>query len=216
MRLVLAVIIAFLLGSVPTGFWIGKIFYGKDIRKFGSGNIGATNTLRVLGTVPGIIALAIDILKGAGAVLISSHLVPTGLVLVTRPSRYLRADLAVELLSGIACIAGHNWSIFLRFKGGKGVATSCGVFLALAPRTVGISLGIFLLVAAVTRYVSLSSIIAAISFPVCAWFIEKPPDKFAITAAGIMIAFFIVFKHRSNIHRLIQGNEARLAKKNEQ
>ncbi|HOK08665.1 MAG TPA: glycerol-3-phosphate 1-O-acyltransferase PlsY [Candidatus Hydrogenedens sp.] len=186
-----AILIGYVLGSVPTGLWIGIVFYKKDIRKFGSGNIGATNAFRVLGKIPGIISLAIDVLKGFIPVLLAK------LILVNYP--YL------PLMVGISAIFGHLFSIFLLFKGGKGVATGTGVYLALAPIPTLIAGIVFLVMAFSTRMVSVGSITSAIALAILVSIIHSNDVIFVIIT--LSIAILVIYKHRSNIQRIIRGEE---------
>lgn len=187
--------ICYIIGSIPTAYIIGKLFGKCDIRQVGSGNVGATNVFRVIGHVPGIIVLIIDILKGVIAVLLA---------------RFLLHQQLIEIIAGILSIAGHTWTIFLKFKGGKGVATSLGVFTALAPIPVIIVLPIFVLIVALTKYVSLGSIIGAILLPFLIWQIEA---NIVLTLLATVVSVFILIKHIPNIKRLIAGNENKLWQK---
>jgi len=192
-----AILIAYVLGSIPTGFWMGKIFFKKDIRQFGSGNVGATNAFRALGPVPGVLALVFDILKGYASVL----WIPSVMSIEAGP--------LVQIALGCAAIAGHTWTLFLRFKGGKGVATSAGVFLALSWVGTVTVLGIFLLIFVLFKYISLASLISAACMPIVLWFYHEPNE---IIGFSIVIAFLIIIRHKQNIMRLIQGKEHRVRK----
>ncbi len=188
---ILPMFLSYLLGSIPTGLWIGLLFYKKDIRKYGSGNIGATNALRVLGKIPGAIALLFDALKG---------FVPVILVKTFLPEySYL------PLFVGISAIFGHLFSIFLLFKGGKGVATGTGVYLALAPIPTLIAGIVFFISAFSTRMVSVGSISSAITLAILTLFLYKNDIIFVIITC--LIAILVVYKHRSNIQRIIRGEE---------
>ncbi|MBN1913534.1 MAG: glycerol-3-phosphate 1-O-acyltransferase PlsY [Candidatus Omnitrophica bacterium] len=203
--LALAIIISYLTGSIPTAYIFGRIFKGIDIRKSGSGNIGATNALRVLGKKAGITVLALDILKGFLAVFILSNLLKDKILII--PPEML------GIILGIACIVGHNWTVFLNFKGGKGVATTLGVLLALAAEAAAlkISLGLVVLTWVLFflffRIVSLASIIAAISLPVYMVLFSAP---YSLTLSAIILVFFIILRHRPNINRLMQGKEKKI------
>jgi len=187
--LLIVFILSFLLGSVPFGYIIGKL-KGVDVRNYGSGNIGATNVSRVLGKKYGLLVLLLDALKGAAAVLIAKA---AGL-----PAEY-------QVLAGISAIAGHCFSPWLGFKGGKGVATALGAFLVISPKTTLVAFLIFLAVLLTTRYVSLSSITAALSYPLLYKVFENPsPFSFIVVSVG---ALLIVGKHHSNIRRLLKGEE---------
>ncbi|HOQ33600.1 MAG TPA: glycerol-3-phosphate 1-O-acyltransferase PlsY [Candidatus Hydrogenedens sp.] len=182
---------SYLLGSIPTGLWIGLLFYKKDIRKYGSGNIGATNALRVLGKIPGAIALLLDALKG---------FVPVILV-----KTFLSEYSYLPLFTGISAIFGHLFSIFLLFKGGKGVATGTGVYLALAPIPTLIAGLVFFIFAFSTRMVSVGSISSAITLAILTLFLYKNDIIFVIITC--LVAILVVYKHRSNIQRIIRGEE---------
>jgi glycerol-3-phosphate acyltransferase PlsY len=189
-------IIAYLLGSIPFGFVLVKLFRGEDVRSTGSGNIGATNVARTGSKGLAIATLALDALKGAVAVLLARFMAPdTG-----SPLPYMS-------VAALAAVLGHLFPVWLRFKGGKGVATALGVFLVLFPKAVLVSLAIFILIVAVTRYVSLGSILAAITFPIAAYFLASPEWQTLLPAA--MISLLIVIKHRANIGRLLSGTEHR-------
>ena len=198
---IVTIIVCYLLGSFPTSYLVGKVLRGIDIRKHGSGNVGATNTFRVLGAAPGILVLVLDIAKGLVAVsliapYIASHF-NTSLTLAW-----------LKILAGISVIAGHNWSIFLRFKGGKGVATSAGVLLGISAKSVGLAAIVWVIVTGVSRYVSLGSIISAVSLPIFMWLSGKEnPTLFF----GIAIAILIVVRHRANIVRLIHHRENKIS-----
>ncbi len=185
------ILLAYLLGSIPTGLWIGLLFYKKDIRKYGSGNIGATNALRVLGKIPGAIALFFDALKGFIPVIL------TKLYLPDYP--YL------PLLTGISAILGHLFSIFLFFKGGKGVATGTGVYLALAPIPTLIAGLVFFISAFSTRMVSVGSISSAIVLSLLTLFLYRNDIIFVLIT--FVVAILVIYKHRSNIQRIIRGEE---------
>ncbi|MFA5974674.1 MAG: glycerol-3-phosphate 1-O-acyltransferase PlsY [Elusimicrobiota bacterium] len=184
---------AYGIGSIPTGYWLGKFWKGIDIRQQGSGNLGATNVFRVLGKGPGAFTLLIDILKGLLPVLWCHTHFPND------------ASLAVGV--GLAAILGHTTSVFVRFRGGKGVATSAGVFLALLPEAFLASIGVFALSLLFSRIVSLSSILAALTLA-AASLIWSPSSL--QTALAFLVALFIIWKHRSNILRLWHGTEPRL------
>lgn len=201
---IISVIFAYLLGAIPSAYYAGKWFKGIDLRTVGSGNVGFTNALRTLGVVYSIPVLIVDIAKGSIAVLLAAIFLPQ--------SDWL------PIANGLAAIIGHNWTIFLGFKGGgKGVATSAGVFLALAPVPFLNALIIFLLMLAVTRYVSLSSIMAALTLAVSSGvFILLKHDSAPTTEVfifSIFVAFIIIVKHHSNIRRLIKGKEPKVGKK---
>ncbi len=188
--LVLSLAAAYLLGSIPTGLLLGKA-YGIDVRTTGSGNIGATNLYRTVGRKVGILTLIGDCLKGLIPVLVLRYVFPS-------------TDLAVW--AGLAAFCGHVFSVFLKFRGGKGVATALGVFLALAPLAVGIALAVFLLLMVVWRYVSLGSISAAAVMPPAVWLLGGSRSLIIATA---LIASIVIIRHHENIARLVAGTENR-------
>ena len=198
--LVLSIVSAYLIGAIPTAYMFGRALKGLDIREHGSKNMGATNAFRVLGKGPGIAVLLIDVLKGV---------VPT--VWVARAFG-LDDPLALVLI-GLAAVAGHNWTIFLGFKGGKGVATSLGMLIGLAVQmagmriVLGLTLAVWLLLFLTFGYVSLASICASIVFPVLTTAFNAP---FPIKATAIFLCIFIVLRHKANISRLMQGKENRV------
>ncbi len=196
--LFLGLFIAYLIGSIPTAYIIGRLLKGIDIRKFGSGNIGATNVFRVIGRLPGLIVLAIDILKGfVCATYIAGFFMYISPVM--RPDIY-------RVLVGLTAIAGHNWSIFLKFKGGKGVATSAGVIMGLIPKIFWLGFLVWVVVFSVSGYVSLASIVASISVPIAALVFGKPVE---IVVFMCILCLVIVYRHRANIKRLQKGEEKR-------
>ena len=198
-NLIAAFILSYILGSIPTSFLMGKMIKKIDIREHGSGNVGATNALRVLGTKIGIITLIIDIGKGILAVIL-------GKMIVTDPSNI------VVIAFGLLAILGHIFTIFLKFKGGKGVATAAGVFIALSPQAIGIALLVFVLTVWISKYVSLGSILAAlVLFGVeLYWNITNSFQNIELLIFVFIIAAFIIIRHKSNIKRIIAGNENRI------
>ena len=196
--LISEIILAYLIGSIPSAVWVGKIFYGIDVRKYGSGNAGATNVIRVLGYKAGIPVLIFDVFKGWFAVQLSI-LFPHA-VLSEEWITYLRIILAV------AAVAGHIFPIFAGFKGGKGVAVLAGVGISLYPLALVIALGIFILTLILSRYVSLSSIIAALVFPFIVIFLLGETNMGMIILA-ILVSIFVPVSHKKNIHRLLNGQE---------
>lgn len=188
----LAIVLAYVLGSIPTGLWLGLSLRGVDIRQHGSRNIGATNTLRVLGKGLGFLALIGDMAKGLVSV-----------VLVAQLSAWPYAP----IVCGLAAICGHTFSVFLGFRGGKGVATSAGVFLGLAPIPMAIALGVFIVVVGTTRMVSAGSILGAIAMSAAVFFFPVDPVVRGITVA---VALLVIVRHRENIQRIFAGTENRL------
>lgn len=191
---------AYILGSIPTAVWVGKRFYGLDVREHGSKNAGATNTFRVLGKKPGKIVLAIDVLKGLIAVLL-----PLTLAYTHNENTIIN----YKLFAAIFVILGHVFPLFAGFRGGKGVATSLGVIFAIHPPAAGICLAIFLLVFLTFNYVSLGAIVTAISFPIVIYFVFNV-TSLPLTIFSIVIGAAVVITHKKNILRLIQGSENKM------
>ena len=205
---------AFLFGSIPTGYVIAMI-KGVDLRKVGSGNIGATNVLRAMGKGAAIITLAGDVLKGVIPVLAVRYFYPnTGIQfsgqLVSIPLQITDTRVAFEGVIGLAAILGHNFSIFLKFKGGKGVATSLGVALALSPHAALMAATAWLLTFRISGYSSLSGLVAFALFPFCIYIIDYSAEKIAI---AVIIMALIFITHRGNIKRLITGKENKFMRK---
>jgi acyl phosphate:glycerol-3-phosphate acyltransferase len=193
---------AYLLGSIPTGFLVAKA-KGIDIRAVGSGNIGATNAFRVLGRPAGIFVLLVDALKGFAAVWLASKIFWT----LSVSESVLDTS---RIIAGICAVLGHNYTCWLKFKGGKGIATTAGVYLALAPAALGIALATWIVLALVTRYVSVASIVAAASLPIGVWFTTHNVLLLVVTTALSSLA---IFKHKKNIQRLKNGTENRIGRK---
>jgi glycerol-3-phosphate acyltransferase PlsY len=203
--IILGILLSYLIGSVPTAYIFGRVIKGIDIRNHGSGNVGATNALRVLGKGSGLAVLALDMFKGVLAAAFVADW-----VLARAPgldSQVLR------VLLGFSCICGHNWTIFLEFKGGKGVATTFGVLLALAVKIASLRIVFFLLILTwlavfvITRIVSLASILTCVGLPVYMAIFKQP--VFLVLSAAL-IAAFIIFRHKSNLTRLWEGKEKRI------
>jgi glycerol-3-phosphate acyltransferase PlsY len=191
---ILIIIFSYFLGSVPFGLLIGYI-KGVDVRKYGSGNIGATNVYRNLGALPGITTFLADTAKGAFSVYLA---------------KILTGDLLIQILSGTAAIFGHMFPIYLRFKGGKGIATGLGVILGLAYLCAIFCFFIWIIVVILTGYVSLASIVASIFLPLFL-FLTKSPNSLVIF--GIVVSVFVVYKHKENIKRLINKKEPKIWRK---
>lgn len=198
-------LIAYLVGSIPTGFLVGKA-KGIDIRTIGSGNIGATNVFRYFGTFAGIAVLLADALKGFLAVAVVARCCWSAFGGRGGPL----AHEWLEIVAGLAAILGHNYTCWLRFKGGKGIATSAGVLVALVPYALLIIFAIWIVVFAWTRFVSLASICAAFALPLATWLTGGTFTMIAITSAMTVLA---IYKHKSNIRRLLAGTENRLVGK---
>lgn len=188
---------AYLLGSIPSAVWLGLWLYEVDVRQHGSKNSGATNTFRVLGRPLGITVLLMDVAKGFLAVQLAFIFFPD------------ENFLWVHIIAGLTCVLGHIYSVFVSFKGGKGVSTSFGVYLALNPYTIILCLVIFLIVFFATRYVSLASIIAALSIPWISYFVVDRVDELSLMF-NLFISVLIVFAHRKNIERLLKGKESKM------
>jgi glycerol-3-phosphate acyltransferase PlsY len=192
-------VVAYLLGSIPFGLILGKLFGGSDVRAEGSGNIGATNVVRVAGPLAGILTLLLDAAKGAAAVLLAG--------------RYSNESAVWMMIAGLAALVGHCFPIWLKFKGGKGVATAAGVYLALCPPAFLGGLALFILVTGIWRYVSLGSIAAALAMPMLMYFLWAPhyaPPP-AVTFGALAVAMLIVYKHDANLQRLVKGAEPKFS-----
>jgi acyl phosphate:glycerol-3-phosphate acyltransferase len=209
---------AYLLGSIPTGFLVAKA-KGIDIRAVGSGNIGATNAMRVLGKPVGIFVLLADAAKGYIACALIPPLIWNWLI----PHYYgffryffdapVKNQMGFFLIAGIFAVLGHNYTCWLQFKGGKGIATTAGVYLALAPWAVLVALVVFILSVLLTKYVSVGSIAAAIALPATVWIMS--PQNLFLGIATTALGGLAIYKHKSNIQRLMAGTENRLGKKPE-
>ncbi len=201
MREVLFIFLAYLIGSIPSALWVSKYFFGIDIREYGSGNSGATNTFRVLGSKWGTIVMIVDVLKGVAATSLYV-LVPYYL-----HDEWDRTNFMVGL--GLAAVVGHIFPIWADFRGGKGVATLFGMILAIQPLVAVCCVGVFLLVLYLTRFVSLSSILASVAFAVLILFIfnEKEP---LYRAFAIAVALLVILTHQKNISRLLRGSESKV------
>jgi glycerol-3-phosphate acyltransferase PlsY len=189
----LIVVGAYLLGGIPFGYLLVRWRTGQDVREMGSGNIGATNVLRTTGRAAGVLTLLLDIAKGYFAVWLAGRLTS--------------GDPRAMSAAAVAVMLGHAFPIFLRFRGGKAVASFVGAYLCLTPLPLLAALGVFTLAVALWRYISLGSILAAGCFPLAVWWISRPPP--AVLAAAVFSGAFIVWRHRSNIGRLRAGAEHR-------
>ncbi|GEA15763.1 MAG: acyl phosphate:glycerol-3-phosphate acyltransferase [Moorella sp. (in: firmicutes)] len=190
----LALVLAYLIGSVPTAYVVGRYVYGFDIRRRGSGNVGATNALRTMGTFPGLLVLAADTFKGMLAVWLGQAFGGPWLAAFT----------------AMVAIIGHSWSIFLKFEGGRGVATTAGAVLVMAPSAIFWAVVIWFIIVVFTRYVSLGSIIAAALAPFLMLFFHRPWPYTLFTFAGTAL---IIYRHRPNIKRLLAGTEHKLGER---
>ncbi|MBN1503610.1 MAG: glycerol-3-phosphate 1-O-acyltransferase PlsY [Candidatus Eisenbacteria bacterium] len=202
--MILVVALAYLLGAIPFSLIAGRLTRGIDLRGHGSGNLGAANAFRTLGPVAGVAVLLLDAGKGAAAVAVAA--------LLWRDSAGLgRTDL--ELLAGLAAVAGHIWTVFGRFKGGKGVATAAGVFAAIAPTAFAACVGIWVVVVGLLKYISLGSILAAACLPAAVHltYTGGTGDRWRVFWVSVVVAVAVVARHRSNISRLLHGNERKFS-----
>ena len=198
---VLLILIAYVLGSIPNALWVGKTFKNIDVREHGSKNTGSTNAARVLGPKLGVFTLILDILKGA----LPTYLgIVLGANLLTRITGIDKLDIIVI---GMAAILGHTFSLFLKFKGGKAVATTLGVFLVLVPYAILILLVVFFVIFGLTKYVSLASIVSAVALPITVYLTTR---HIPLTVLGIIIGLLVIIRHKENIKRLINGTESKL------
>lgn len=179
-------------GSVPSGLWLVQAFHGIDIRNYGSKNIGTTNVFRIVGPKTAVLVLIADAFKGILAVGIMSYFFHNPLL---------------DVVTALGALLGHNYSLFLGFKGGKGVATALGLLIFMMPKVAVASFGIWLVCVLLTRYVSLGSIMAAIFTPPLAWYLGYPS---AYVIFSVVAAFFVVLRHKENIHRLLTGTESKI------
>jgi len=191
-------ILAYLMGAIPTSIWIGKVFYKIDIREHGSGNAGASNAIRVFGPAVGILVLVLDMLKGFAAV----FLVKFYSFVHPGTPEYIN----IQIILGIAAVLGHIYPVYAGFRGGKGVATVFGVLLALHPFATLCAAGVFLIGFFSTRYSSVGSILAGLSFPVFIIFVFDTPYLHLKIFSGL-VSLLIIYTHRKNIVRLLKGNE---------
>lgn len=189
---VLGFVLGHLCGSVPSGLWIVKALHGIDIRDYGSKNIGTTNVFRTVGPKTAVMVLLADAFKGIAAVWLVST--------------YFHNPL-LDVITALGALLGHNYSVFLGFKGGKGVATALGLLIFLMPKVALGSFAVWLVLVLATRYVSLGSIVAAVVTPVLAWYLEYP---LAYVVFATIAAFFVVVRHKENIHRLLTGTESKI------
>ncbi len=201
MKEVLLIIVAYLIGSIPTSVWVSKFFFGIDIREYGSGNAGATNSFRVMGPRLGTLVMVVDMLKGFAAVKLA-YLLPFYI-----DNDIARTGLMIGL--GLAAVLGHIFPIWADFRGGKGVATLFGLVLGISPWTALCCVGIFLVVLYITRFVSLSSILASIAFPVFILVIFNVENQ-AYRVFAIAVALLVILTHQKNISRLLRGSESKV------
>jgi glycerol-3-phosphate acyltransferase PlsY len=202
-----AIIISYLIGSIPTAYIFGRIVKNIDIRRFGSGNVGATNAFRVLGPVWGMVVLAADILKG---------IIPVTLLAGYFLTYWDNPATLLRILLGLACICGHNWTLFLRFQGGKGVATTLGVLAGLGMTVIELRLALFIAVLVwlavfwLFHIVSLASVLSALTLPVSMLILKSSPELLALS---IILSIFVVIRHKKNLIGLMHGEEKPPARK---
>lgn len=192
LHFLLGFVLGHVCGSVPSGLWLVQAFHGIDIRNYGSKNIGTTNVFRTVGPKTAVLVLIADAFKGILAVGIMSYFFHNPLL---------------DVVTALGALLGHNYSLFLGFKGGKGVATALGLLIFMMPKVAVASFGIWLACVLLTRYVSLGSIMAAIFTPPLAWYLGYPS---AYVIFSVVVAFFVVLRHRENIHRLLTGTESKI------
>jgi len=204
----LLVLASYLLGSIPVGYLLVRLFRNQDIRSVGSGNIGATNVLRSGGKGLGAATFALDVIKGAAAVALAAYIAP-------RMAGTL-APRNIEAIAAVVAVLGHMFPIWLHFRGGKGVATGFGVFLVAAPLAALASITLFFDVLMISRFVSLASILGAGSFPVFAYFLVHGDKPAFFIAAQIIVASLIILKHHANIRRLLNGTENRFGSRTQE
>ena len=196
-------VVAYLLGSIPSAVWYGQAFFGLDIREYGSGNAGATNTFRVLGKRAGTIVMLVDVMKGYTAAILATLLWYADVITVNE-------ILTFKIVFGLVAVIGHLYPVFANFKGGKGVATLLGMMLATHPEMAAVCIGIFLLVVIASQYVSLGSILAALAFPVLLLLqIFGQKENPLLIVFGFIVFLLVVFTHQKNIGRLLRGQESR-------
>ncbi len=201
-RLLLIAAASYLLGSIPFGYLLVRIFRGEDVRRSGSGNIGATNVSRQ-SPVLGVITLVLDALKGSAAVALAAYLSGRmGATGATKPYEAMS-------LAALSAVVGHMFPIWLKFRGGKGVATGLGSFLMIAPKAVLIAAGIFFVIVLLFRYVSLGSIVSVAAFPVVVWLLHEYGNAWLALAFMSIASLLIVARHHENIRRLLAGTENR-------
>lgn len=193
-KFLIFVVIAYVFGSLPCGVWLGKGVKNIDIREYGSKNSGATNAYRILGPKYGIMVLILDALKGYIPLYIASLFDIGGIYII---------------LLGLVAILGHTFSFFLQFRGGKGVATSLGVFLFLMPKVVGILVLVFILVVGISKYISLGSVVCAALLPILAYFmpVRDSATRIPLVIISLIVGIFVIYKHKANIQRLMEGKE---------
>ncbi len=207
-KAIFIVVVSYLLGSISWALVIGKIGYGVDLREKGSGNLGATNTFRELGPLAGILVFIGDISKGIISIILANYFFPDAPTLLKSTGTFSSFDLTVVALAGFAAIIGHNWSVYFKFTGGKGIATSAGVLLILVPKVMLILLVVWLIIFILTRIVSLGSVAIALLFPFLTFYYYS--GNYPYIVFSIITAVVIIYKHRFNIKRLLEGKEKKV------
>jgi len=203
--IILAIIISYLAGSIPTAYIAGRILKGKDLRQFGSHNVGATNAFRVLGRGIGITVLLFDMIKGIIPVVVIGNF-------LSAKNTFASPEM-LSVILGLAAVCGHNWTIFLNFKGGKGVATTFGVLIGLAIKypllwtVFGCVVGVWIVSFLISRMVSLASLISSLTLPLFMLLFKPKPELIILS---IILSLFIIFRHKANIKRIFRGEERRL------
>jgi glycerol-3-phosphate acyltransferase PlsY len=207
--IILATLLAYILGSIPTAVWVSKYYFNKDIRQHGSGNAGATNTFRVLGVKAGVFVMAIDVLKGWAATSLAILLIVWGVV--SYDEFIIYKTIFYQLIFGTLAVVGHIFPIFAGFKGGKGVATLLGMMLAIAPVITLMCVAVFVVVLLMSRYVSLGSMLGTLAFPLLLFIPRFKPESDApvLIAFGFLMFFVVVLTHQKNIIKLLNGQESR-------
>ena len=200
---ILFILLSYLTGSFPSAVWVGKTFFNKDVREYGSGNAGATNTFRVLGKKAGIPVLLMDVFKGCLSV---NYILFVSNVSSLSPSQYFE----IQLAFGISAVIGHLFPIYTGFRGGKGIATLLGLLIGLSPYAAIIALIVFITVVIITKYVSVSSIIASISYPIIIFFIFED-SNYSLQLFSIFVPILSLITHQKNIERLFRGEENKIS-----
>ncbi len=193
-------ILAYLIGSLPSAVWLGQAYQGIDVRDFGSGNAGATNTFRVLGTKAGIFVMALDVFKGLTAVTLATVWMQLGFIVESQ-------IILFKLIFGISAVLGHIFPIYVGFKGGKGVATLLGMVLGINPLVAAICIAVFMIVLLLTRYVSVGSIFGTLTFPVMLIITDIEPNDLILIVFGFTFFLVVLFTHKKNMYRIIDGTE---------
>ncbi len=203
--IVLASLLAYLIGAIPTAVWIGKYFFGKDVRDYGSGNAGATNTFRVLGKTAGICVMIIDIAKGFFATYLATLMVSEGIVSLN--DLILSKDIFYKLIFGSLAVMGHIFPVYVGFRGGKGVATLLGMMLAINALITLMCVAIFVVVLLLSQYVSLGSLLATLAFPLLLLIPRFAPEDPVLIVFGFLMFVVVAITHQKNITKLLNGQE---------